>query len=67
MEIKKLLFYKSFYKLNQQNNVYIGAGAKIIGDVKIEDNCKIGANAVVIKDIKRGEIVISKQTIIEKK
>ena len=33
------------------DNVFIGAGAKIIGDVKIGDNVKIGANAVVVKDI----------------
>lgn len=33
------------------NNVYVGAGAKIIGDVKIGNNVKIGANAVVITDI----------------
>lgn len=33
------------------NNVYIGAGAKIIGKVVVGDNVRIGANAVVIKDI----------------
>ena len=33
------------------NNVLIGTGAVIIGNVKIGNNCKIGANAVVIKDI----------------
>jgi len=31
------------------NNVVIGAGAKIIGDVTIGDNVVIGANAVVTK------------------
>ncbi|MVZ65765.1 serine O-acetyltransferase [Sphingobacterium sp. DK4209] len=30
------------------NNVLVGAGAKILGPVKIGDFCKIGANAVVI-------------------
>lgn len=30
------------------NNVDIGVGAKIIGDIDIADNCIIGANAVVI-------------------
>lgn len=30
---------------------YIGAGAKIIGNVHIGNNCRIGANAVVVKDI----------------
>ncbi len=33
------------------DNVFIGTGAKIIGDVKIADNCVIGANAVVVKNI----------------
>ena len=31
------------------NNVNIGIGAKIIGDIEIADNVKIGANAVVTK------------------
>lgn len=33
------------------DNVDIGTGAKIIGDIKIGNNVKIGANAVVIKNI----------------
>ena len=33
------------------DNVSIGAGAKIIGNVTIGDNVRIGANAVVIKDV----------------
>lgn len=33
------------------NDVFIGAGVKIIGDLKIGDGAKIGANAVVVKDI----------------
>lgn len=33
------------------DNVIIGAGAKIIGDVKIGDNVRIGANAVVTHDL----------------
>lgn len=33
------------------NNVVIGAGAKIIGDVKIGNNVTIGANAVVVNDM----------------
>ena len=33
------------------DNVYIGAGAKIIGNVHVGDNCRIGANAVVVKDV----------------
>jgi len=33
------------------NNVYIGAGAKILGGIRIGSNVKIGANAVVITDV----------------
>jgi len=33
------------------NNVFVGAGAKIIGEIKIGNNVKIGANAVVITDV----------------
>ena len=33
------------------NNVYVGAGAKIIGKVEIGDGARIGANAVVTKDV----------------
>jgi serine O-acetyltransferase len=33
------------------NNVYIGAGAKIIGKVSVGDGARIGANAVVTQDV----------------
>ncbi len=33
------------------SNVLIGAGAKILGDIKIENNVKIGANAVVLQNV----------------
>jgi len=33
------------------NNVLIGAGAKIIGEITINDNCRIGANAVVTRSM----------------
>ncbi|MDR9793617.1 serine acetyltransferase [Aeribacillus pallidus] len=33
------------------NNVSVGAGAKIIGDITVGDFSKIGANAVVISDV----------------
>lgn len=36
------------------NNVLIGAGAKIIGEITIGDNCVIGANAVVTRDMAAG-------------
>lgn len=40
------------------NNVMIGAGAKILGNITIGDNCKIGANAVVLKDISQDKTVV---------
>lgn len=33
------------------NNVMIGAGASILGNVKIGNNVRIGANAVVLNDV----------------
>ena len=33
------------------NNVFIGSGAKIIGDIEIADDVAIGAGAVVVKSI----------------
>lgn len=33
------------------HNVFIGAGAKIIGGITVGNNVKIGANAVVVKDV----------------
>lgn len=33
------------------NNVDVGAGAKLLGDITIGDNVRIGANAVVVKDV----------------
>lgn len=33
------------------DNVVIGAGAKLLGNIKIGNNVKIGANAVVVKNV----------------
>lgn len=40
------------------NNVDIGAGAKILGNITIGHNVKIGANAVVIKDVPSNSTVV---------
>lgn len=40
------------------DNVYIGTGAKIIGNIKIGSNVKIGANAVVLNDVADGATVV---------
>lgn len=36
------------------NNVLLGAGCKIIGEVRIGNDCAIGANAVVTRDVPDG-------------
>lgn len=33
------------------NNVFIGSGSKILGNVTVGDNVKIGANAVILKNV----------------
>lgn len=40
------------------NNVDIGVGAKILGDITIGDNVLIGANAVVVKDVPSNVTVV---------
>ncbi|MCA1957253.1 MAG: serine O-acetyltransferase [Nitrospira sp.] len=40
------------------NHVVIGAGAKILGAIKVGDNVKIGANSVVLKNVPANSTVI---------
>ncbi|MHA1264915.1 MAG: serine O-acetyltransferase [Candidatus Helarchaeota archaeon] len=40
------------------NNVVIGAGAKLLGPIKIGDNVKIGANSVVTRDVPSNSVVV---------
>lgn len=40
------------------DDCFIGAGAKIIGDVHIGNNCRIGANCVVVKDVADNSTVV---------
>ena len=54
------------------DNVYIGAGAKIIGNCKIGNNCRIGANCIVTKDVpdncvcvNRGLEIIQKDELMD--
>lgn len=44
-------------------NVFIGMGTKIIGDVHVGDNVTIGQNCVVVKDIKSNSTVVAQQPI----
>lgn len=40
------------------NNVIIGAGAKVLGNITIGDNSKIGANSVILKDIPKDSVAV---------
>ena len=49
------------------DNCYIGAGAKIIGNIVIGDNVKIGANCVAVEDIPNNcTVVLEKSRIIRR-
>jgi len=39
-------------------NVFIGAGAKILGPIKVGDNAVIGANAVVLRDVPEDSLAV---------
>ena len=47
------------------NNVMIGSGAVILGNIKIGDNSIIGANAVVTRDVPSGSLVVGTNIIKE--
>lgn len=40
------------------NNIVVGAGAKILGNITIGSNSYIGANAVVIKDVPQNSTIV---------
>ena len=40
------------------DNVFIGAGARVLGHIKVGDHAVIGANAVVINDIPAGATAV---------
>lgn len=40
------------------NNVYIGCGAKIIGNCHIGENVRVGANCIVTKDVPNNSVCI---------
>ena len=50
-----------------RNGVFVGAGAKILGDIEIGNNAKIGANAVVLCDVPESSTAVGIPTrIIDK-
>ena len=40
------------------DEVFIGAGARVLGRINVQDKAVIGANAVVIRDVPRGATVV---------
>lgn len=50
-----------------EDGVYIGAGAKILGQVRIGRGATIGANAVVTKDVPAAAIVVGANRILNKR
>ena len=49
---------KSYGAPTVGDSVYIGAGAKIIGNVSIGNNARIGANAVIVKDVPENTLAV---------
>ena len=50
-----------------KDNVFIGAGAKIIGGIVIGENCRIGANCCVYSDMQPNVVAVNQPTrFIEK-
>lgn len=49
------------------NNVFLGSGSKIMGNITIGNNVKIGANAVVTKNVPNNCTVIEFNKIINRK
>ena len=47
------------------NNVDIGSGAKLLGQIKIGDNVLIGANAVVLCDVPDNSIAVGVPAIVK--
>ena len=48
------------------NNVIIGCGAKVLGNITIGDNVKIGANSVVLNDIESNKTVVGIPGVVVK-
>jgi serine O-acetyltransferase len=40
------------------NNVIVGAGAKVLGPIRLGDGVRVGSNAVVVKDVAPGTVVV---------
>ena len=49
------------------NNVDIGAGAKVLGNIRIGNNVVIGANAVVLTDVPDDSVAVGVPATIKKR
>lgn len=49
------------------NNVFIGCGAKLLGNISVGNNVKIGANSIVLKDVPSNVTVVGAPARIVKK
>lgn len=47
------------------NRVLLGAGAKVLGQIDIGDDCRIGANAVVLASVPAGSTVVGVPAVIK--
>ena len=51
-----------------EDGVYIGCGAKCLGNITLKKGCRVGANAVLLKDVPEGATAVGiPAKIIEKK
>lgn len=51
-----------------KNNVVVGCGSKVLGNIILGNNVKVGANAVVLKDVPDNKVVVGVPAkIVEKK
>jgi len=46
------------------DGVYVGAGARVLGAVRLGDGCTIGANAVVIHDVPAGATAVGVPAVV---
>lgn len=46
------------------DNVYVGSGAKLLGNIRIGNNVRIGANAVVMTDVPDDSLVMPPESAI---
>ncbi len=46
------------------DGVFVGAGARVLGGIKLGDGCSIGANAVVIHDIPAGATAVGVPAVV---